>query len=721
MLAEDFRSFAKNPKQAMKDMPVKKSIFQKILDFLKALFGKAGVVDKATVANQDYPAVVSELYNRLYFAGSSEKASKAFMNDYTPLIDNVFWDILNRGIERVDARGDDALNRQDSILINESIDSIISEMVDDLNEGFGRKSSTIKLLTDPENRAVAYESVKEILQDRLKQFKGELGNISQVPFNSINTLEQLESNAVGVFKSKTGDNKYIYLANQIDNFDNLNPDTQGGERVKGQSYSGIDIIADFYSHKTIKSDKDAADIIVVKDLKDAERQFDNYIKGGDEDFTAFELKQGPQFKPLTFEQEELLDKIRILQIAIDNWGDDKKGVIKYHKENSRFDIIREDYTEEVFEERDEDGEPVDETSAEGSAEALVKDGSVGKKSLEQLAQKEALYVIRSLFKVEKGKNVPNKLGFNQLADFSKIWKIVTREIGGVKDINTMYEKLQKAAEDYSPELRQLVYKKLPNPNNIQRTAEFDVLASIWQTFSRPRVPYMQLTGYLNKSYNPMTGELEVDDVTVEVTDASIDASNIIRKFQSEFKAQSEKDNPYITKVDNVTTLNDLSKLVADFADKRRPNELDVKKSFEFAKAIGFMFDDLKIIKDRLEKNVDFYGLQYIYTIVKDFADIQNKGAKAPSEATKVLGDFVVNPLMVLQTKIPGRILPGLKLKEIYQKNIVKRLAELQMRYGLEGSNFSVIKPSFSAKFEFIETGNFPLASIAPNNNSAETV
>jgi len=293
MLAEDFRSFAKNPKQAMKDTPVKKSIFQKILDFLKALFGKGGVVDKASVANQDYPVVVSELFNKQYFAGSSEKASKAFMNDYTPLIDNVMWDILNRGIERVDARGDDALNRQDSILINESIDSIISEMVDELNSNFGRKSSTIKLLTDPENRAVAYESVKEVLTEKLKLFKDELkalGGVSTVPFNSIDTLELLESNSIGYFKSKSGDNKYIYLANQIDNFDNLNPDTKGGERVKGQSYYGIDIIADFYSHKTIKSDEDAADIIVVKDLKDAERQFDNYIKGGAEDFTSFELK-----------------------------------------------------------------------------------------------------------------------------------------------------------------------------------------------------------------------------------------------------------------------------------------------------------------------------------------------------------------------------------------------------------------------------------------------
>ena len=702
MLAEDFRSFAKNPKQEVKGPAVKKSIFKKILDFLKSLFGKAGVVDKQSVVSQDYPQVVSELYNKLYYAGSSEKASKLFMNRYSPSIDNVMWDMLNRGIERTDARGEDALSRQDSILINESIDSVISGLVDSLNEGFGRKSSTIKLLTDPENRAVAYESVKEIFEDKLKQFKDELGNIAPVPFSSLTTAEELERNAAAIFKSDKGDNKYVFLANQIDNFENLNPDTKRGDRLKGQSYYGIDIVADFYSHKNVISpDGDGADIIIVKDLRDAQVQYDNYLRGGAKDFTDFIVKAGPLFKPLTFEQEELLDKIRLLQITLDNWGDDKKGVVKYHKENSRFDIIREDYTEETFEETDQDGEPVDETSAEGSSDSIVKTGEVGKKSLEQLAQKEAIYVIKSLFKVEKGQPVENKLGFNQLADFSKIWKIVTREIGGVKDINTMYDRLVKAANTYSPELKQLVEKKLPNPNNIARGPEFDVIASIWQTFSRPRVPYMQLTAYLEKSYDER-GKLSINNITVEVTDASIDASNVVRKFQAEFKAQSERDNPYITKVENVTTLNDLSKLVSDFADKRRPNELDVNKSFEFARAIGFMFDDLKIIKDRLKDNVDYYGLQYLYTIVKDLANIQSKDSKATTAAMSVLGDFVVNPLSTFQAKIPGTILPGLKIKEVYQKNIVKRLAELQMRYGLEGSNFSVLNPEKNLVNEFID-------------------
>lgn len=705
MLAEDFRSFAKNPKQDMKGMPTKKSIFKRILDFLKALFGKVSaapvVVDKSAVVSQDYPTVVSELFNKLYFAGSSEKASKEFMNQYSPNIDNVMWDMLNRGVERIDARGEDALSRQDSILLSESIDSIISEMIDKLNSGFGVKSSSIKLLTDPENRAIAYSEVKEVLQEKLKEFKDELGSVTITDFNSLKTIEELSREASGIIKSSKEENKYIFLANQIQDFSSLTPDTKGGERIKGQDYFGIKIIADFYKHKDT-----GADIIIVKDIRDAEIQFDNYLKGGSKEFNSLEIKEGPQFKPLNYTEQQLLDNIRILQIAIDNWGDETKGVIKYHKENSSFSIIKEDYSEVEYNEVDENGELLDETDAETSEEGLVKTGEVGKKSLEQLAQKEALYIIKSLFKIQNGKTVNNRLGFKQLADFSKMWKIITREIGGVKDVQTMYDKLVNASIEYAPELKQLVEKKLPNPSQIKRTPEFDILSSVWQTFSRPRVPYMQLTAWLNEVYerDEFTGRgvKRIESAAVEVIDASIDASNIVRKFQAEFKAQSDKDNPYITKVENVTTLNDLNKLIKDFADPRNPNQLNINKSFEFARALGFMFDRVKIIENKLKNQSDFYGLPYIYKIVSDLANIQAKGTAAPKESLLVLGDFLSDPIRVLQSKIKGDILPSFKSKEVNQKNIVKRLAELQARYGFEGSNFSVMNPERNLVSEFID-------------------
>ena len=704
MMAEDFRTYAKNPKTFVEKVPIQKSLFRKMLDFLYTLFtGRKRANFKELereVIIGNYPLAVDQMFKALYFADRNPK----FLNTYKPSAKhNPMFDLLNRGVERVDDRNDDALSRQDSILVTETIDSILSEMIDDLNSGFNVKASTIKLLTDPENKAIAYETVKETLEEKLKEFKDKLGNINTKSFDEFSSIEDLSANAAAVITSTKGDNKYIFFTNQVDSFANLTPDTKGGERIKGQNYNGIDIIADFFSHKNIISeDGEGTDIIIVKDLRDAQIQFDNYKKGGAKSFDELIIKQGPKFKPLTYEDEQILDNIRILQTTVDNWGDEKKGVIKYHKENSRFDIIKEDYSEVEYNEVDENGDIVDETSIEGSAEQLVKDGSVGKKSLEQIAQKETLYIVKSLFKVINNKTVDNKLGFKQLADFSKMWKIITREIGGVKNVEEMYKKLQDAANVYAPELKQLVNNKLPNPNNIQRAPEFDIISSFWQTFSRPRVPYMQLTAWMNEGYDPFTGQKTIDSITTEVIDASIDASNIIRNFQAEFRAQSEKDNKYISKVDNVTTLNNLKKIVDDFADPRNPLELNIKKSFQFARAIGFMFDDLDVIKKRLVDDSQFYSLPYIYSIVRDFANIQSKDAKGTTEALKILGDFVINPLQVLQRRLPGSMFPSLKSKEVYQKNIVKRLAELQGRYGLTGSNFSVMNPEKNLVNEFID-------------------
>ena len=72
---------------------------------------------------------------------------------------------------------------------------------------------------------------------------------------------------------------------------------------------------------------------------------------------------------------------------------------------------------------------------------IYADKEVGDKSLLQLAEKETLYILKSLFKVVDGKQVTGKLGFPELADFSKTWNIVTKVIGGEKSPEKMYSKL----------------------------------------------------------------------------------------------------------------------------------------------------------------------------------------------------------------------------------------------------------------------------------------
>ena len=106
----------------------------------------------------------------------------------------------------------------------------------------------------------------------------------------------------------------------IDGFDNLNAEMDRGNRVKGESWHGIKIVGDFYSHKSIKKDGKPVSIIVVSNLEDARIQYDNYKAGGAQEYTDFIEKDVPDFT-LTSDQEFILDNIRILQAALDNYGD----------------------------------------------------------------------------------------------------------------------------------------------------------------------------------------------------------------------------------------------------------------------------------------------------------------------------------------------------------------------------------------------------------------
>ena len=73
---------------------------------------------------------------------------------------------------------------------------------------------------------------------------------------------------------------------------------------------------------------------------------------------------------------------------------------------------------------------------------------------------------------------------------------------------------------------------------------------------------------------------------------------IIKKFQDKFKASTN--NSYIDRVgrDNIPNLN-LQKVIDDFGVN---GKLDINKSFEFARAVGFYLDDLGIIKNTLKKD-----------------------------------------------------------------------------------------------------------------------
>jgi hypothetical protein len=560
-LAEDFRSYALDQK-AKKGSPTRNTLFRRIWNFIKNLFAKKTTRD--------------ELFQKLYLASSNPK----LLNNYSPSIDNIMFDILNRGAEAINDPNVQILSRQDSNLVKESMDSIISQLVDIVNneqtvQG-NPKSATLKLLLDSRNRKTLYETVKETLTDRLEFYKTKLENT---------------------------------------------PETDENE----------------------------------------------------------------------FEREELKDKVRILQTALDNYGDAKSGIVKYHIENSVYSLVRQKYIEG---ELDDEGNLIDPANVEDSER--YGDKKVGEKSLIELAGRETIYILKSINKLDKnGKKIKNKLGFTQLVDFRNMWNNTVRTIGSIQDPQEMYNAL-KAESDNVKEFKQLL-TKLADPAVSNNFYEFKTTTSFWQDFSKPRVPYIQLTIF--------------DDEIAQVTEASIEVPTILRKFEEKYK--SDTTNPYIKRTTNTNTpYIDVQKVVDDFAD--RNGNFDVNKSYEFTRAIGMYLDDLSVIKKALKENqaaIDKYGLQYIYKAFKDINEL-SKNTKASNEQKALVRDFKKNPVAILTKGIAEGLLSP---KQVRLKNKIDEIASLQGRYGLDASNYGVLNAERNLVFEHVDSSTASRIVYALNN------
>jgi len=572
MLAEDFRSYAMDPK-AVKGSPKRNSLFRRILNFIKNIFNKVFKREEIAGDVTLVPAV-KELYDKLYLANENP----SILNIYKPNVENAMFSMLDRGVNTVDGTKSEALNFQDSAELVNSIDSIISQIIDDTyadSVAFAKqqnldkvasKAGAVKLLTDERNKKVAYEMVKERLEARYKEIQDE-----------------------------------------------------------------------------IKSIQDSGE--------------------------------------LSYRLEQLEDAARILKIGLDNFVDETKGVVKYHIENSTFDIVRQKFVEIDYAEDDLT------VAEEAQTSERYGDKVQNEKSLQELASKETIYILKSLFKKDGENFVYNKLGFKELADFTTTWNNVTRSIGGIKDREEMYNKLKMAAKTF-PELNQLIDYKLPAPDNIKDRYEFNISAAFWQDFKKPRITYIQLTAFKEgKNYE------------LEVTEASIETSSILRKFQNKFKADTE--NPYAIRVNNVNSL-DLQKIAKKFA-RKDTKTFDSSQSFEFAKAIGIYMDDLSIIKNELNNNKNYYSLEYIFDAVKKLAELEelsnSERSKVTKEQLKTIAEFKMDPLAVLKKGIAADVISKEPFK---QKNIIERFAELQGKYGADSSNFSVLNAERNLVSEHIE-------------------
>jgi predicted NAD-dependent protein-ADP-ribosyltransferase YbiA (DUF1768 family) len=105
----------------------------------------------------------------------------------------------------------------------------------------------------------------------------------------INPNQEIYSKAFAKLDSAKGDSKLFILRSELtpELLNELTPDTKDGQRIKGGEYYGIKILGDYYSHNTVKSkDGENLDIIVVDKVEDAEKQYQEYLKGGAKNFTG---------------------------------------------------------------------------------------------------------------------------------------------------------------------------------------------------------------------------------------------------------------------------------------------------------------------------------------------------------------------------------------------------------------------------------------------------
>ena len=174
ILAEDFRTYAMNPK-VKKDSPKRNSIFRKILNFLREVFGLGSVNNVMEIES------VAEMFDKLYLNKD--------LNKYTPLIKNVMFDKLerNNGVIKLNTKDEIALTKQESKQLSTSMDSIISEIVNAVVSVKKSKAAVLSILKEPK----LYMAVELKLQSVLKNSIEKLESLENIEKNQ-NSIEALE-------------------------------------------------------------------------------------------------------------------------------------------------------------------------------------------------------------------------------------------------------------------------------------------------------------------------------------------------------------------------------------------------------------------------------------------------------------------------------------------------------------------------------------------------
>ena len=418
--------------------------------------------------------------------------------------------------------------------------------------------------------------------------------------------------------------------------------------------------------------------------------------------------------------EALEYRIKVLRAGLENYGNPKEGLVKYHIANSAYGLKKQKYDFTKFDEESEALDKVENSERFGDVKNLGK-------SILELADEETVYILKSLFagSINKETNTIeyefDELGFKKLADFRNTWNSTVRLIGGVQDPQDMYNKLLGDSKS-NAQIKQLIENKITNPKDKTEgpgTYEYKATTSIWQTFSKSKIPFIQLTMFKEKIGEtvretfPGSGEIITTPVyeynAVPVV-ASDDISKLIKKFQSKFKYDLENEYVDVIGVNNKPTLN-LQKIVDDFGIDGKFNK---DKSYDFAKAIGFDLDNIDIIKRKLienNENIEKFGLPFLFSIIKKL-NTKDKENSTDSKVIKLIQEFKEDPIQVFQSGIPAGIIGDIV---DVQRTVVKALAKLQMDFGIETSMNMVLNAERNLVSEVIENNSISKQVYALNN------
>ena len=156
ILAEDFRKYRlSNGTKVLGKNPAQRSIFKKIFDFLKALFGnmETKVQYSEMVAQENALEIIKQSYEVLY---------KGEFEDLTASIDNSFFLTLNKGVEGKDGT---VLSAKDSKDVSDAIDSIVANTIKEYG------SSPKEVLNKKDALTKLYEEVYTTLKSKFVELK----------------------------------------------------------------------------------------------------------------------------------------------------------------------------------------------------------------------------------------------------------------------------------------------------------------------------------------------------------------------------------------------------------------------------------------------------------------------------------------------------------------------------------------------------------------------